>query len=755
VSERLDRRSTTEAFRTIPGASLLFETKLRGYRPSAETIPRPRLTESLVKARPALALFAAPPGFGKTTLLGQWRELDSRPFAWLTVDPSDNDPFVLWAGVIAAIRQVTNGFGGTAEIALRSARLDVLDALVPLIVHELESVKDELVLVLDDYQAIENEECHDSLAFFLDWKPKNVEVALSTRGDPAIPVAKLRAAGELLELRAVDLCFTAHEEATFLNEALDLTLAPATLGTLHRRTEGWPAGVYLASVSLRNASDRDAFVEGFGGSNRHVADYLTEVVLSMIDAHRRDFLVETSILESLCASLCDAVTGRNDSAEMIDELEHANLFLIPLDDHREWYRYHPLFAGLLQGKLGEREESAAVELNRRASAWLAEGGFTDAAVRHSIAASEIEAATDLVVEKWLANPLVHLGRGETVLKWLEPIPSRALEEDPRLALIKAWGLAMLDRREEAADALEVAAGADPSHMLPDGSSLRAVVTLVSALFPGDDVGLALQAAEQCDSCGDRLSAWWQPASRLGSGWARYRAGDIGDARTALEAAVLQGNRMRQWLLVAAAKALLARIALAAGDVEEAEAWATEAQTTVESHGLATEPGAGLAYVALGAVRARQGAVDAAAELLESGLVRLRARAGQLDVADALLVFAPVRRALGTSTEARGLVDASRILIEGSADPGVLNGRLEEVARALTPPHRRIEGDSDLTERELEVLRYLAEGLPKRDIGNVLFLSYNTIHSHTKSIYQKLRVSSRLAAIERARDLGAL
>jgi ATP/maltotriose-dependent transcriptional regulator MalT len=213
--------------------------------------------------------------------------------------------------------------------------------------------------------------------------------------------------------------------------------------------------------------------------------------------------------------------------------------------------------------------------------------------------------------------------------------------------------------------------------------------------------------------------------------------------------------VRQWLLVSAAKALLARIALAAGDVEEAEAWATEAHTTVESHGFATEPGAGFAYVALGAVRARQGSVDAAAELLESGLVGLRARGGQLDVADALLVFAPIRRALGTSTEARGLVDTSRILIEGSADPGVLRDRLEEVARALTPPHRRIEGDSDLTERELEVLRYLAEGLPKRDIGNVLFLSYNTIHSHTKSIYQKLRVSSRQAAIERARDLGAL
>jgi LuxR family maltose regulon positive regulatory protein len=213
--------------------------------------------------------------------------------------------------------------------------------------------------------------------------------------------------------------------------------------------------------------------------------------------------------------------------------------------------------------------------------------------------------------------------------------------------------------------------------------------------------------------------------------------------------------LQQWLLVSAAQGILARIALAAGDVEEAEVWASEALNTVEAWGLSEEPGSGFAYVALGAVHARQGLIDQAAALIECGVVRLRARGAQLDVADALLVLAPVRRALGTATEARGLVEAARSLIEASPDPGMLHERLEDVARALTPRHRRIEGDSDLTERELEVLSYLAEGLPKRDIGNMLFLSYNTIHSHTKSIYQKLRVSSRQAAIERARELGAL
>jgi LuxR family transcriptional regulator, maltose regulon positive regulatory protein len=755
VPELLDSRGATEADRSASAGSLLFETKLRGYCPSSEMLPRPRLSQSLEESRPGLVLLAAPPGFGKTTLLGQWRELDQRPFAWLTADSSDNDPFVFWAGVVAAIRQVKRSFGGAAEIALRSSRGKVLDALVPLIVHELESIKGEIVLVIDDYQVIANQACHESLAFFLEWKPNDVEVAISTRSDPPIPISKLRAAGELLEFRAVELCFTAEEEATFLNDALRLELTPKTLGILHGRTEGWPAGVYLASLSLRNASDPVAFVDGFGGSNRHVVDYLTEVVLTILDTAQREFLIETSILETMCAPLCDAVTAHGGSAEMLAELERANLFLIPLDDHREWYRYHPLFGGLLQDRLAEREVGAAQELHRRASAWLADAGYTEEAVRHAIAAGEMEAVTNLVIERWLSHPLVHLGRGEDVIQWLEPIPSRAFQDDPRLALVEAWAMSMLHRREEAAGALEVVETIGPKRALPDGSSVEAVVSLLRACFPWDDVGQAVQAAKETRELESALSPWWQPALLLATGWANYLAGQPENAQRPLEQAALFGARLHQWLIVSAAQGIRARIALAADELEEAEVWASEAVHTIEVRGLSDEPGSGIAYVALGAVRARQRLINQAAELIECGLVRLRARGEQLAMADAFLVLAPVRRALATLAEARGLVEDARALIERSADPGMLYERLEEVARTLTPAHRRIEGDSELTEREVEVLRYLAEGLPKRDIGKVLFLSYNTIHSHTKSIYQKLRVSSRQAAIERARELGAL
>jgi LuxR family maltose regulon positive regulatory protein len=671
------------------------------------------------------------------------------------VDSADNDPVVFWTGVVKAIHHVKRSFGGAAEIALRAPRVEVLDALVPLIVHELDSIRGEMVLVLDDYQTIENQACHDSVAFFLDWKPSNVEVVLSTRSEPLVPIAKLRAAGELLELRAVDLCFTQEEEASLLNEGLHVRLGAETLGILHERTEGWPGGVYLASLSLRNASDPAAFVAGFGGSNRHVADYLTEVALDALDERRRQFLVETSILESMCASLCDAVTGRGSSAELLAELERANLFLIPLDDRREWYRYHELFAGLLRDRLVHHEPDRVPELHRRASAWLAESGYTDNAVRHALAAGDMDAAINLAVGRWQSHRLVHLGRAETVLQWLEAFPSEALQNDARLALVKAWTMSMLKLREEAVAALEVLETAGNERALPDGSSLEASAALVRACFPWGDVGQAVEAAERTQSFEGELSAFWQPVSLLATGWAYYMAGQPEKAKTPLERTALLARRLEQWLLASAAQGILARIALAADDLGEAEVWARESVKTVETRGLSGEPGSGFAYVGLGAVLARKGEIAQAGELVMRGLPRLRARTEELDVAEALLILAPIRRALGTLAEARGLVEEARVLIERSPDPGMLREHLEEVARTLTPAHRRIEGDSELTERETEILRYLAEGLPKRDIGKVLFLSYNTIHSHTKSIYQKLRVSSREAAIERGRELGAL
>jgi ATP/maltotriose-dependent transcriptional regulator MalT len=734
------------------GAGLL-ETKLRGFSPSPEMIVRPRLSARLLGSPASFVLFAAPPGFGKTTLLAQWRDLDERPFAWFTADAADNDPVSLWTGIVEAIRRVRPDFGDSAEVALKARHVDVHDALIPVVVRELESLDCELALVLDDYHAIDSAACHESLAYFMETKPSGVQLVVSSRADPPIPVAKLRAEGRLLELRALDLCFTKEEGAAFLNEQLGLGLAPETLAVLHERTEGWPAGVYLASLSLRHAPDPDRFVSEFDGSNRHVVDYLTEVVLGSLDARQRDFLLQTSILDSFSAPLCDAVTGKHGSAARLAELERANLFLVPLDDRRERYRYHQLFADLLRSQLAQREPGLVPKLHRRAYEWLAQEGDTDAAVRHALAAGAVDEASVLIASQWLADPNGNLDGPEKLLRRLEGFPAETFLEDARLALVHGWALSLAGRRADADEPLAVAERGGVA--LPDGTAVEDAAVVVRACFAWGDAAGARAAAEAAATLEDRLPATWHPLWLLALGRAHYFCGDHDSAKPALQWAVSSANHIERPLLAATAQGYLARIELAADNVEAAEKAARGAMQILEAHDLTDQPAAGSVHIALGAMLARLDQMQDAGDVLVRGLARLRRRGDVLEIADGLLVYAPVRRTLESLASARGLVEEARILLAECIDPGAVGLALEEVARSLTPAHRRIEGGSELTERELEVLRYLAEGVPKRDIGRALFLSYNTIHSHTKSIYQKLRVSSRDAAVARARELGAL
>jgi LuxR family transcriptional regulator, maltose regulon positive regulatory protein len=749
----LDRRGRREKGQHSAREGVAREVKLRVFAPAPEMIDRPRLFGALVASRASLVLLAAPAGFGKTTLLAHWKEAEQRPFAWLALDESDNDPAVLWSGILEAIQRVRPGFGGAAETALRSAHVNVLDALVPLILHELQTTGSDLVVALDDYHVLVNEDCHRSIAFFLDAKPAAVQLVLAGRADPPIPIAKLRAAGELVELRAPELSFTQEEEAVFLNESLRLDLGPEALGVLHERTEGWPAGVYLASLSMRNAPDRDAFVSSFGGSNRHVVDYLTEVVLGSLDCEQRGLLLETSVLDTLTAPLCDAVTERTDSGQRLAELERENLFLVPLDDRRERYRYHQLFAGLLRSQLEQREPDHLRELHRRASAWMEDAGDLHGAARHAVAAGEVARAGELVLAQWLAHPDAPRARPETMLQWLEPLPATASKDDPRLALLEAWLFSAQRRHEDAEAALALAGQADASSALPDGTLVRDAANYVRACFPWEDVGGFRSHAEAVPLAS--VTAFWRPVVLQSLGWARYLSGDLQAAKEPLERAAVAALEVDQTPVFAAANAVLARIALADGDVDEAELLARKGLSALEAQGLDDPPGAGSIHLALGAALFQRGGAPEASDLMVRGLAQLRLRGDVLEIADALLVYAPVRRTLETLPSARALIKEAGSLLAGCTDPGILAEQLEDVARALTPAHRRIDGASELTERELEVLRYLAEGLPKRDIGRVLFLSYNTIHSHTKSIYQKLRVSSRQAAVERARELGAL
>ncbi len=732
----------------------LLGTKLHPPPLRSGIMARRRLTEVAATCGVPVVLVVAPPGFGKTMLLAQWDELDRRPFAWVSLDRRDNDPLVLWNYLVAAIRCIEPGFGSAIEPALRSAGGMALDAILPRILNELESIDREIVLVIDDYHWVTSEACHESIALLLERGPPNVQLVVSSRSDPPLSVARLRASGGLFELRAAELAFTEDETAELFGGAYGLDLAPDSIATLQRRTEGWPAGLYLAFLSVRGVSDPTAALVDFGGSSRRVAEYLTEVVLESQTEEHRSFLLETSILERMCAPLCDSVTGRGDSARVLAEIEHANLFLVPLDGHREWFRYHHLFAELLRDELRRRDRETEPELHRRACKWFASAGNVDEAIQHAIAGGNPDTAATLIATHWPAY--INAGRLATVTGWLEAFPRDFVRADARLCIVEAWTLTLVGSAEASRQALAAARGTGYEGELPDGSgTVEDSVTLVRATFPWSDVGAMLAAARAAYETESARKSGWQPLAALNLGWALVLGGDTDEAVPPLEQAVALAPRHEQWIVAADARCLLAETSLAARDLAQAETWIGEALELARAYGIADLPHVGYYHVILGALHARRGELELADHALGLGLDQERGHPDPLLIAKALLEQALVRRALGARTEARAMLAEARAAIESCPDPGVLSQRVEEVARRLTPAQARTSPDGVLTERELEVLRLLADGLTKREVAAKLYLSYSTIHSHTKAIYRKLDGASRDQVLERARGLGLI
>jgi LuxR family maltose regulon positive regulatory protein len=354
-------------------------------------VPRPRLLARLAEGiGRGLTVVGTPAGFGKTTMLGDWARRSRWPTAWLSLDAGDNDPARFWRYVAAALERARPGIDAPVMALLRGPQRPPLEAVATAVINELTPLPEKggVVLVLDDYHVIEAPPVHDSVTFLLDRLPPGLRLVLSSRADPPLPLARLRARGQLAELRADDLRFTVAETAAFLREATGLDLPAASVAALQDRTEGWAAGVQLAALSLRGHADPAGFVATFAGSHRYLLDYLTEEVLAGQPQQVLRFLLETSVLDRLCGPLCDAVTGRPGSREMLEELDRANLFVVPLDEVRQWWRYHHLFADLLRARLERKRPAALPGLHHAAAAWHEKHGFADDAVRHALAAGE-------------------------------------------------------------------------------------------------------------------------------------------------------------------------------------------------------------------------------------------------------------------------------------------------------------------------------------------------------------------------------
>ena len=739
---------------------LVLASKLRPPPGRPGAVARQALLSRLSQDHPwvRLVVVSAPAGWGKTCLLRDWRLADTGSgTAWMSVDEGDNDPVRFWAHVIASVTRVAAGFGAAALPVLTAPGAVGLGAVLSILLNELAVLPVPLTLVFDDYHLVFSQEVLRSVAFLVEHLPPGVRLALAARADPELPLARLRARDELLEIRADDLRFTEDETAALLNGTMGLALAPADIRALQQRTEGWAAGLHLAGLSLRGRPEPSEFIRAFAGDDRQIVDYLLAEVLDGLPAEIRAFLLRTSVLDRLSGPLCDAVTGCEEAQRILEKMERSNLFLVRLDTRRHWYRYHHLFGDLLRHELDRAEPGLATVLHRRAWAWHEAHGNLAEAIGHAIGAGDLAEAQELIASGWHA--CFNEGLVETVESWLDRLPSQIVADDARLCLVRAWLARNIGRLDEVEPWVEIAEAGVPRGPMREGiASVESAACMLRAGYRqmiGD-----LAGAEPPSQ---------RAAGLEGSGTPRWRAGSLAtlganlcwqgrdhEAAAVLEQVVDVSRPLANNLAAVWAVGCLGALRARADDLEAAERYARQAIDLADRHGLAEHWIAATALVTLADVLDRRGRTAEAEAAAVRGLELAQRGRARLETAYALLCLARIGSRDGNSDDARARLRAARQIIASCADPGVLTellARTERVMALRTGAASAARGRpaEPLSVREQEILRWLSSQLSLREIASQLFLSHDTVKTHARHIYRKLGVSNREQAVSRGRD----
>ena len=692
-------------------------------------------------------------------LVAQWvaSARERLPSAWLSLETGDNDPARFWMYVIAALRSVLPGIGAASVAMLRAPGVNLVEEALPPLINEVADVPERVVLVFDDYHAIEDERIHEAMASLIEHLPTTLRIVMTSRVEPPLRVGTLRARAQLNEIDAAQLRFSRSEAESMLNDVHGLGLSAETVKRLHDRTEGWAAGLYLAVLSMRGLEDPSGFVTSFAGSDRRVVDYLAAEVLGDQREADMDFLLHTSVLDTFCAPLCDAVTGARDSRAQLDRIERVNYFLIPLDPRHEWYRYHHLFGELLRHELERREPRRAAELHRLAGRWFLDAGMVSEAIGHLTAAGELDAASELIYEHWLA--FTNAGQRETVARWMDHLPHGYIVADGRLCLVQARTALTVGERSEVLRWVDLAAQApinNPADHVELGE--EATVVRAAALQLLGDMRQAEQVAQKLVPL-DGSSDWHSLAACvLGTSARSFDAND--DAQALYETAIRLGSSSQNFIVSMISLGRLALIAADRGDWLECTAKVEAAFDVLRTNGLEEYWICSSAHIARGRLfRHHRRPAEARAEL-DRAVSLARRGAGPVEQSYALTTLAELRRDLGDRPGARELVLEARELLSHCPEPGTLAPRLVERSEASLRLVVDLSGarpviTDELTAREQAVLELLPTGLSTREIGDELGISRDTVKTHTKRIYQKLGVSSRRSAVARGRELGLL
>lgn len=741
----------------------ILATKL--YKPVLRpgSILRPRLINRLnAGLHGKLTLISAPAGFGKTTLVAEWISSDDHATAWLSLDESDSDPVRFLTYFVAALETIAPQIGADIMNPLRSPQPPPINSLLTPILNALATIPDNFVLVLDDYHVLDNTEIDSVLSFLIDNQPPQMHLVITTREDPSLPLARFRVRGQLTELRAADLRFTSDEASEFLNSAMGLNLSSDDVAALEQRTEGWIAGLQLAAISMQGTQDASAFIQSFTGSHRFVLDYLIEEVLNHQPPYIHDFLLKTAILEQLSGSLCDAILqdASHSGVDTLESIQQANLFLMPLDNERRWYRYHHLFGDLLRKRLHESPHIDVKILHSRASAWYEANGFEIEAFHHAAAADDIERTARLIEGN--GTPLYLRGGVAPILRWFASLPRSAFDEKPSLWVTYAVASTVAGQQishiEDRLQAAEVALQDNP-HDARNRELLGQIAAVRSMLaVPYGDIetmlaqsNLALELLPT-SSLSMRLFALWT------NGMAHQQSGDGETARQLYAEIVSIGEAAGNTMMILAVLTNL-------GQLQEEDNQLHQAQMSYQRVlALVGEPPWPMACEAfLGLARIHyawndleqakffgQQGYELGCQLenvntpIKSGILLARVRIACGDLNGAASILAESERLV----EQRGFTDKM-------AEIRAEQARIEQFTTQGHPAPATQPLLEPLSDRELEVLRLVANGFSNREIGEQLFLALDTVKGHNRRIYAKLGVQRRTEAVARAQELGLL
>ena len=679
----------------MPERDILLATKLHVPGPRPGFVPRPRLADRLDEGlRRGLVLVCAPAGSGKTALLADWARCAQRPVAWLSLDAGDNDPARFWRHTVAALDRAVPGIGERMGPLLGPPAPPSFEPLVTALINELAArpADGEVPLVLDDYHLVGSQPVHESLGFLLEHRPSGLHPVLSSRADPPLALARLRGRGQLAELRAAELRFSAGEAAAMLRAATGADLPDASMAALAARTEGWAAGLQLAALSLRGQPDAARFVADFSGSHRYVLDFLAEEVLEQQSEQVRAFLLETSVLERLSGSLCDAVTGRPGSQALLEQVERAGLFLLPLDEIRDWWRYHQLFADLLQARLREEQPGRVGQLHRNAAAWCQEHGLADDAIRHAVAAGEATWAAR-IIEQHFDEVFFLRGEAATVHRWLSALPDELVRSRPRLPLAQALMAGISGRVAAVAPLLDAAERASPgtveesfeptagraASMLVNVPALIALHRSQLAELRGDaEAAAALASAALAESSKEE---WLLTSSAQGHlAMAEWLHGRLREAEGRFESIVAGRRAAGQLTMTAYGCYQLGQIQRAQGRLDAAVRTYRQALEATAVPGQPPLPAAGPAYTGLAEVAYQHNELDAALQHVSEGIALCRRFVYTAALATGLVTLAWIRQATGDPAGALATMSEAR---KAAPDPGgLLNPVPAQWARLL-------------------------------------------------------------------------